>query len=196
MNEHRSQFCTLLLGGQRSGKTFYADGKVNEYPAAKKVLIVDPDGQEKTWAKYPIISLDKIAGMKGHKRIIFDSENPDFMKTLKDNFKNGLLILDDAKTYIRAGNSFKDFETLIIRRRASNIDIFLMYHGFSRIPLFVLTYATHCVLFRVDEDPDAAKDLSRYERDQWKKRITGVNALQSEKTRFPRKLYQLVKHIS
>lgn len=197
MADDRSQFLDLFLGGQKSGKSYFANERLNDYykSTGKHVLIVDPDGREKIWWKYQQITLTQVRNFSGIKRIVFDPEDPDFILKIKTDFINGLLVYDDPGSY-NIYNPSKIFEAQIIRRRGCNIDIFFLYHGFSKVHEKIWPYITHVILFRVDENAYAGSDLLKKETQKWQDRILSVRKMVSTKNPWPKKIYQLIKHIS
>lgn len=146
----RNTTCTIIVGAQRTGKTTFAKKLADEY--LKKVLVVCPDDMEPAWYKYKLISPNDIIGLKsGRSRVIYDPRDTNFLRTIVDNYKGGLLIWDDAKVYFNTHARVFELEAMLARRRQFNLDIMFMYHGFSTIPALLWTYSTHLALFRTND---------------------------------------------
>lgn len=157
MAEGRNTTCTLIIGAQRTGKTTFAKRIADEYP--KKVLVVCPDDMEPAWLKYKLIQPEEIRALTGGKsRVIYNPRDKFFLQTVTDNFRNGLIIWDDAKVYFNNNQRIFELETFLVRRRQYNIDAMMMYHGFSTIAPLLWTYATHTALFRTNDAFERAKD--------------------------------------
>lgn len=175
----RSQFSTMIIGAQRTGKTLFALQMIEKYP--KPVLAVVPDDNEQKFTKFKLIGIDEIKKVRGRCKIVFDRDDKDFLKTIRNNFLNGCLIFDDTKFCIRPWNYY-DFEDIVGRKRQSNIDSIFMYHGFDRIPDFFWNYSTHMVLFKTLSSEGSSK--------QNQKRQQEVNLLAATNP-HANKIYQL-----
>lgn len=155
--EGRNTTCTLIVGAQRTGKTTFAKKLADGYP--KKVLVVCPDDMEPAWLKYKLVQPSEIATLTGGKsRVIFDPRDKNFLTVVIENFRNGLIIWDDAKVYFNTNQRIWELEAFLIRRRQNNIDAMMMYHGFSTIAPLFWTYATHLALFRTNDAFQRAAD--------------------------------------
>ena len=162
--EGRNTTCTLIVGAQRTGKTTLAKKIADQYP--KKVLVVCPDDMEPAWSKYNLITPAEIAALTGGKsRVIYNPRDKFFLQHVSDNFRNGLIIYDDAKVYFNNNQKIFELEAFLVRRRQNNIDAMFMYHGFSTIAPLLYTYSTHIALFRTNDAFERAKDkILNYEQ--------------------------------
>lgn len=146
----RNTTCIIICGAQRTGKTTFSKKLADEYP--KKVLVVCPDDMEPAWSKYkPIERAQLLEFTSGKRRIIYDPRDKEFLSFIIDNYKNGMLIWDDAKAYFNTNQRIFELEAMLLRRRQFNLDIMFMYHGFSTIPPLLWTYTTHLALFRTND---------------------------------------------
>jgi hypothetical protein len=143
----RRQHRILIVGTNGTGKSTFADKIINAYPAHKKRLIVDPDGSEKLFDKYPEIEqsdLKKLSQLEGkiYKVLYTDSS---LFEDIHNYFRNGLLVLDDSRNY--TGSRDEDLLKIYRRSRQFNIDILFICHGLSEIPPSLLTFTTKIIMF-------------------------------------------------
>jgi hypothetical protein len=133
----RSPENICIVGAQETGKTTLADQLIQA--SNRKTLIVDSDGLEKTWHKYPLITLEQLPRARGGKhRIIYDEENPDFIKLIRKYFRNGFLVFDDAAFFL-ADRRAEHFRKILIKNRQTNNDIITIFHVISVLILFNTT---------------------------------------------------------
>ena len=148
----RNTTSNILVGAQRTGKTTFAKSIADVYPADKKVLVVCPDDFEPAWKSYRLIQSAQIPALKaGKHRVMYDPKDKKFLALVADNFRDGLIIWDDAKVYFNTQPKIFELEAMLIRRRQYNFDVMFMYHGLSTIPALLWTYATHLTLFRTND---------------------------------------------
>lgn len=128
------------------------------------VLIVVPDDME--WNMVPFVNArfpERIKNYVGARKIIYF---PGLLKIISDNFREGLLIFDDCRSYFRAQTD-PDLLDILIRRRQKMLDVCAVGHGFSQIPPAFFTFSTHIVLFRTTDSIKKRKDdLKDFERMQ------------------------------
>jgi hypothetical protein len=89
----------------------------------------------------------------------------DYKKTLQwvaDEYRNGLLIVDDATIYEKFILT-NEMEFLVIMRRHLGIDIVMMYHGLTRLPIDQFISANYLLLFNTTDNFDyKAKKLPQH----------------------------------
>lgn len=75
----------------------------------------------------------------------------DFLKWIKTNYRNGLIIIDDA-TIFEDGKLTPEMRHLVAMRRHYGIDIWLVYHGFSAFPIDQYKFINHLVIFNTNDN--------------------------------------------
>lgn len=154
MNRQPQSIC--IVGAQETGKTTLADELIQK-SARPKTLIIDSDGAEEKWHKYQLITTEQISVLKkGIARVIFDEEDPTFMKRIRRTFKNGLLVFDDAPYYLAEANP-KPFQQIFMKNRQTNNDIIWVCHGLSDIPPKLWSYISYLIIFNTTDSFERKK---------------------------------------
>lgn len=145
----RGQDRIILVGTNGTGKSTLANKIIESSIAGegRRALAVLPDDAEPIFFPYNEIQrtelkyIGNVANKKN--KIYFDKKN--IFTELENVFKNGCLILDDAKFYV--GSADDELKKLFIRSRQNNVDIVFICHGLSEIPPAIITYTTKIILF-------------------------------------------------
>jgi len=147
----------IVLGTNGTGKTTLAKKLVcNELKKKEShVLIVTPDDME--WGSIPWVHPSfkhRIRTYVGVRKIIYEKG---LLGNIWENFRSGLLIFDDCRSYFRAKTD-DELLTVLIRRRQLMSDIIVIGHGFTQTPPAFFTFATHFALFKTIDNIDRRKD--------------------------------------
>jgi GTPase SAR1 family protein len=143
MSLRRQQLFLIIVGTNGTGKTTLTKKLISQ----RKTLVIDPDGLE--WGSLPTIDMDEITKLKDgvSARVIA----PDYKSIVSlVNYKNGNLVLDDCRYYVRSRIE-EGVRQLLVRRRQKDVDIFAVAHSLNEIPPTFWTFATHLVLFKIKE---------------------------------------------
>ena len=182
----RYAISSIICGINGTGKTTLLKRILSEMvQSGNRVLVVTPDPIE--WKEaFPIRQWEELYTFTGMRRIVYSEST---MNNIRKYYSNGVLVLDDCRTYIRAqSNDFMQW--LQIRRRQSGIDLFSVFHGLTQVPPVYFTFATNLILF--------------YTKDNIKRRGDYVDdsdfeAIQDAKRRIEKKIdinpyaYEIVK---
>lgn len=153
-----------VIGKPGTGKTTAAL-KFVEKLGKKRCLIIDPDGQEDKWSRFPLIDVmdaEAVANINGVCRgMIPSSKSKDINKMfsiIRNNFRDGLLVLDDCKTYVSNAVD-EELRNVFRRKRQMMIDVVTITHGFTDTPPIFFTFATHIVLFSTLDNIERRKNV-------------------------------------
>lgn len=158
----------IIVGTNGTGKTTLTKQLIN----TRKTLVVDPDGLE--WAQIPTIDIQEITLLKEgkHARIIA----PDYKDIIElVNYRNGNLVLDDCRYYVRSRIE-EGVRQLLVRRRQKDVDIFAVAHSLNEVPPTFWTFATHLVLFKIKDNPQRLKQNIPKFRELTEKHIPEINS--------------------
>ena len=193
-DEIREAFLMLIMGTNNTGKTTFATKLVSAAVSVNQpVLIVVKDTFEwpqADWVhpKFP----HRIQNYVGIRKIIYFKG---LLEIIDNYFFNGMLIFDDCKSYLKTQKDFNSLETFLQRRRQKSIDVLVIGHGFTQIPVNFFTYATHYVLFRTRENINRRRE-SLPEFDFWLEAQERVNsrAIDTTKAWIPNQPISKNKH--
>jgi hypothetical protein len=158
MEETRQPKNILFIGTNGTGKTSNLKKLVVAELKKKDshVLIVVPDDME--WNMVPFVNSrfpERIRSYVGARKIIYF---PGLLQIISDNFREGLLIFDDCRSYFTASTD-PELLNILIRRRQKMLDVCAVGHGFTQIPPAFFTFATHYVLFKTIDNIDRRKNV-------------------------------------
>ena len=74
-----------------------------------------------------------------------------FLKWIKKNYRNGTIVVDDATIFERDRMSI-DMKHLVAMRRHYGIDIILIYHGLSALPIDQFIFLNNIILFNTNDN--------------------------------------------
>tara|TARA_R110000803_G_scaffold77874_5_gene142765 strand:+ start:89 stop:709 length:621 start_codon:yes stop_codon:yes gene_type:complete len=157
----------IIVGTNGTGKTTLTKKLIT----GRKTLVVDPDGLE--WGHIPTIDIEEMTLLKDNKsaRIIA----PDYKDIVElVNYRNGNLVLDDCRYYVRSRIE-EGVRQLLVRRRQKDVDIFAVAHSLNEVPPTFWTFATHLVLFKIKDNPQRLKQNIPKYKELTEKHIPEIN---------------------
>jgi hypothetical protein len=160
----------IIVGTNGTGKTTLTKQLIN----TRKTLVVDPDGLE--WSQLPTIEIDEITRLRPnkHARIIA----PEYKEIVElVNYRNGNLVLDDCRYYVKSRIE-EGVRQLLVRRRQKDVDIFAVAHSLNEVPPTFWTFATHLVLFKIKDNPQRLKQNIPKYKELTEKHIPEINSHQ------------------
>lgn len=143
----------IVCGTNGTGKSTFAKKMIDAITSTnKRALAVLPDDSEPLFRSYNEILqaelkyINRVSNLEN--KIFFPTSRKEanvFFDDIQSNFKNGVLILDDARFY--TGSLDEGLKKVFIRSRQNNVHIIFICHGLSEIPPNLITFATKIVLF-------------------------------------------------
>jgi len=156
-----------VIGKPGTGKTM-ATIQMAKAINPQKLVVIDEGLQEPMWDKYKRINAakpDDLKKLKGWGVSDYYSEKnypPGVFNNMYDNLRNGVIVLDDCRTYIK-NQLADDVRKIVARRRQHGNDIFLIVHGFTNLPPSLYSYISHYILFATTDTLDSRKEyISHY----------------------------------
>ena len=159
----RTCIWAVVLGANGTGKTTYVKQIVAS--TRQRVLIITPDDVEYNETDEYGNPLYPINPLRTKEDFVFDGVcrhiwDPDWTPKVIHNFKKGLIIFDDCRTYLPARTD-QFIHSLMIRRRQQELDVMVIGHGFSEVPPKFFTFATHYILFRTEDNINIRREVIR-----------------------------------
>lgn len=158
-NEARQRRFNLVVGSPGAGKSTFTAESIKSYNSGNVILYkhagnIDdaafnflPVKTQSNWRQgaspgTPVKC--KFAGDTG-------TEYTGFLTWVKDSFRNGMLVIDDATIFER-DRLTKEMNYLVTMRRHLGIDIWLIYHGLTLLPIEQFIFVNHIVLFNTNDN--------------------------------------------
>lgn len=139
--DYRSKM-VVVLGATGTGKTTAIKNVLRA--SERRALIISLDGKE--WQGLPLTEL-KSAQDYGFLDIRVHIWDPARSLSVLKYFRNGIIVFDDCRAYIRATMS-DELHRFLIMMRHSAVDIFAIAHGFTEVPPVFFTFSTDFILFK------------------------------------------------
>ena len=161
----------IVLGFNGTGKTTLIkklfSNALNQ--PNRRGLVITPDDRE--WLSVPLVCdrfPERISRYVGARRMIFNQPSiseqnkgqKNSIEYASDCFSNGMLVLDDCRSYL-SSNTSSEVHNLLIRRRQKSIDIIVAGHGFTEVPPKFFTFADKIILFKTKDNIHKRKDVLR-----------------------------------
>ncbi len=184
----RRQFFTIIAGGQGCGKTTFGFRIIDTFQKSDKpVLCILPDDEEKLFWNIDEIHYDSenpnntarelINFKTGIKKIYCD--NVKLFDIVRTYFKNGLIVVDDARVYLTSRD--EPFRAMIMRRRQKNCDVLFICHGLSEIPPSCNSFVTDVILFETTDD---FKRWNISNKEMYKPIVARINHIAQTKNKY------------
>ncbi len=184
----RRQFFTIISGGQGCGKTTFAFKIIDNIKNQNKpVLCILPDDEEKLFWDIEEIEYDSenpkntarelINFKTGIKKIYCD--NVKLFDLIRNYFKNGLIVIDDARVYLTSRD--EPFRAMIMRRRQKNCDVLFICHGLSEIPPSCNSFVTDVILFETTDD---FKKWNIANKEKYREVVARINNIAQTKNKY------------
>ena len=143
-NNNRITFCDIVVGAVGSGKTHFLEKEIlpKMIESGKRVLVVTE--QRDDWQDYPLLqNYDELKTFTGGRKMYFADGR---LEKIKEFYMNGILVFDDARTFINSQPT-KFLRWLLIGRRHEGIDLFSVFHGLDEVPPIYFKFSSRLIMF-------------------------------------------------
>ncbi len=175
-------FCIAEFGTNGTGKSYWMNEIMTEYPEDKDVLLIMDDDSEDMFDYLTQITPDEIPYFRG-KAVVFIEDDPkskdivfnhiyDSLGKRNGVFNGALICVDDAMTVLdaRVRDSAKK---IFKKRRQRRFDIILNCHGASEYPLSLFKNTTDFLIYQTTDSYEAI--ASRMNRETAKVFVECIN---------------------
>jgi|GEM_PF-2226752 hypothetical protein len=187
--EYRDPFYLIVVGRPRSGKSRWVQENIVKHRDADPRTLVIPANEADasvTWAGLPALPVkgdyepDELDPKGRDQRIVFSPDmltfrRPSLLHVVEDQrrfeavyhpkrgMRNGVLVLDDMKNYIKSNAELPSRVATMFRSRGHlMLDIVCIVHSFDEINRQLLAWGPKLVVFATDLPPgDAAREKIR-----------------------------------
>lgn len=153
----RERRFTIIVGSPGSGKSTFTANIVKQYPGNaiiyKHIANID-DPAFAAWSVKNESNIRQGAAPGAPVKCKFAGNTDDykaFLTWITKNYRNGLLIIDDATIFERDRMS-KEMTNIVTMRRHYGIDVILIYHGLSALPIDQFIFLNTIVLFNTNDN--------------------------------------------
>jgi nucleoside-triphosphatase THEP1 len=139
----------IIVGAPGTGKSTFVDQIITKTHFKNALVYIEGiDQGGKPFLGLPVISLFDYKGGK----VCIDADQVEFdhfMEAVAAKYRNGLLIIDEAGMYKMEdkGKIIPPVVKLMKQRRKYNVEIYLIYHSVSEIPVRLFKWCNNVILF-------------------------------------------------
>ncbi len=164
MPKVRERQFNILVGAPGYGKSTFANRIVqgnrdhNAIIYKNNLNIDDP-------AFVRIPELKDLAKYKGGKVKVSDRtiKYPKLVTLINEKYRNGIFMVDDAGLYERDVIS-DELSDLVMMRRHMGVDVYLIYHGLSYLPIQQFPFVNNIILFHTTDALYKGRKLPELDR--------------------------------
>lgn len=185
----RERQFNIIVGAPGSGKSTFTANVCNKLPENVIIYKHIANIDDKAFAAFPVKTMDnwRQGAKPGHPvKCKFAGQESDyrpFLQWVKNNYRNGALIIDDCTIFERDRLTL-EMNHLVTMRRHYGIDIYLIYHGLSLLPIEQFIFLNKLVIFNTtDNFQYKIKKIPNVENINHAVNQARLNR-QNEKTRF------------
>ena len=166
-----NKYFDLLIGAPRSGKSTFTVNLIKKYP--QNVIIVKHTSNvndathaflsEKTTENWRQ-GVPKSGYVKCKMAFQDKKSYLPFLDWVRHNYRNGLLIIDDATIFERDRLTLQ-MTDIVSMRRHYGIDVMLIYHGFTLCPIDQFVFVNNLIIFNTNDNIEYKKNkIPQYDR--------------------------------
>lgn len=141
-----SRQLNLCAGAPGYGKSTFIANIVKASPDPNALIYIEEvDIESDAWADFPLVDFYKYKGGKckvSAETIKYD----EFLKQCAKHFRNGIVVIDEGGLYERGKLSLEMIRLMATRRKIF-VNIFIIYHGVSAMPINQFMYVNNIILF-------------------------------------------------
>ncbi len=153
----RERQFNIIVGAPGSGKSTFTANVCSKLPENVIIYKHIANIDDKAFSAFPIKTTDnwRQGAKPGHgvkcKIAGEESDYRPFLKWVKNNYRNGALVIDDCTIFER-DRLTKEMNHLVSMRRHYGIDIYLIYHGLSLLPIEQFVFLNKLVIFNTTDN--------------------------------------------
>lgn len=156
-SEVRERRFTMIVGSPGSGKSTFTSKLVQTMPGNAIVYKHIANIDDKAFSQ--LTEKNQSNWRQGAKpgeavKCKFAGQVEDYKAFLQwaiKNYRNGLLVVDDATIFER-DRMTKEMQNIVTMRRHYGIDVILIYHGLSTLPIDQFVFLNNLVLFNTNDN--------------------------------------------
>ncbi len=147
----------IIVGTNGTGKSTFVDRILaNTHFKNALVYIESIDAGGQPFSGLPVIPLTEYRGGM----VCIDADEVSFLpliNAISNKYRNGIFVVDEAGMYKhlmfeKSGEPIPEFKKLLKQRRKYNVEIYLIYHGASEIPVQLFKWVNNIILFHQTDE--------------------------------------------
>ena len=183
MPDTRANFCSLIVGRPRTGKTTATLAVIERYHG--NVIVVDEQGEE-GYAYLPPLTLQEVGGWRGKGRLT-GMVSPQVLQILDEQARNCLLVFEDSSSYLPSNLRLTPVGRILVGRRHRNVDLVFTMHSLRMLPPMLSDMCNYIQLHKTNEVPENLKSrLPNYG-----KLLAAFNKVQKAKNEYEKILINI-----
>lgn len=140
-----------MAGAPGHGKSTLMAKIVKESPDRDALIYKEElDIDDAAYKAFPRADIWKYKGGKV-KISSFDIKYDDFLALVEKGFRNGILVIDEGRLY-EMNELSERMTRLAALRRKLGIDIYILFHGITQIPIRSFSYINNVILFNTADN--------------------------------------------
>ncbi|MBC8051888.1 MAG: hypothetical protein H7Y13_02370 [Sphingobacteriaceae bacterium] len=156
MSKTRLHCAIAIVGKKGCGKSTKLAELALNYPADRKVLIMDVNGSP-AYNQFQKVDVNDIKRLKKGKVRLMGTPTEETLNIIARDFRDGLLIAEDCTKYIE-NSPTKAVKTLLVDHRMLGCDLVFTFHAIKFIPPFFWQMLSHVMICKTMENVDTARN--------------------------------------
>lgn len=189
----RQPFISLILAANGTGKSYLA---LQQAKKQDRALIISKNGIMANYQDYKVIKEPKeLRDFTGIANYYTQEHSKEWLLNIRKYFRNGLLIFDDAKAYIKPNIDVTlGLADLLTDFRHISSDVIFVFHSPNQVPPAIYDHSKYVIVgYTKRLISNSRKELMKFE--EIKEVQQKVNAAYKKAKQSNKKLYGIFKTI-
>lgn len=146
----------IVVGRKGVGKSTYLNKVACNYPATKKVLIIDVNGSP-AYYQHTRIEPSQLKHVKQGIVKLLGTPSAETLHLIASYWRDGLIVFEDCTKYIE-GNVHPVIKAFLVDHRMHQCDLIFTFHSIKRIPPFFWEMISYITIFKTAETFESSRN--------------------------------------